>query len=253
MNKEKYWQRLDALLKSGASAIVPDPSNADPQGFAVNLAFVQSSLALMRSAYTDLHGRWKDAGRSAVSKHLWRWEPVLGYSEPNHKREVGLERQIAKCDELTWTNQVPTSSGLFGSGGRRSAIDLAHRFAPDAFELIELKLKSDTPEFAAREIIVHGLLFLLARNELGHLPEFADKPLLTARTLHLQVLAPFAYYERDVRWLEALLNRGIAALCQEIQPDVTMSFAFTSFPKWFSWPKNEAQLGEAVAGRHPRW
>lgn len=244
---------MDALLESGARAIVPEPLTADPQGLAGDPAFLESSLALMRRAYTDLHLRWKEAARSSVSKHLWRWKPIPGYKPPNHPREVGLERQIAKCGGHAWTNQVPTSSGLFGSGGRRSAIDLVHRTAPDTFELIELKLRSNTPEFAAREIIVHGLLFLLARSELRGLPEFANNTLLEAKTLRLQVLAPHAFYQRDARWLEVLLDKGIAGLCQQMHPQVTMSFAFTAFPDWFVWPEHEARLAEAVGERHSRW
>lgn len=255
MSKENYWQTMHALLANGASAIVPEPFTADPRALAENPAVVQSSLALMRNAYTALLLRWKEAGGIVRSNENWRWKPVLEYSDPNHEREVGLEREIAKRDAtgLMWTNQVPTSSGVFGSGGRRSAIDLVHRFSPDSLKLIELKVSADTPEFAAREIIVHGLLFLLARSELRSLQNFADKELLAATTVRLEVLAPFHYYENDDRWLETVFDKGIAELCQQLQPDVGMSFAFTTFPKWFLWPEHEMRLDEAVVGRHRRW
>src|SRR2546430_6839713 len=54
-----------------------------------------------------------------------------------------------------------------------------------------------TPEFAAREVIVHGLLFLLWRIEFHQLPAFANKELLAATMVQLQVLAPFHYYQTD--------------------------------------------------------
>jgi hypothetical protein len=253
MIKEKYWQKMDAFLEHGANTIVPVPFTAAPQDLAQNPSFVQASFELMQRAYKDLHERWKGADRNAVSNELWRWKPKLVYKERNHEREVGLERQIAAHSQFAWTNQVPTSSGLFGPGGRRSAVDLVHRLSPDSFELIELKLRSDTPEYAAREIIIHGLLFLLARKELGALPQFTTNTLLTAKTLRLQVLAPFAFYQRDARWLEVLLDKGIGELCRQMQIGVAMSFAFATFPKWFAWPEDQMRLGEAVAGRHSPW
>lgn len=58
--------------------------------------------------------------------------------------------------------------------GRR-AIDLVHRIAPGHFEFIELKTGSNTPLYAAFEILGYGLSWCLARQHPAQHREFNRK------------------------------------------------------------------------------
>ena len=101
------------------------------------------------------------------------------------------------------------------------AIDLVRRRGKRHFELIELKIASDTALYAAIEIIGYGCLWLIARN---------DKPsrvsaLLDADQIDLRVLAPPAYYTGfALKGVEAALDEGVRRLGQ--RNGAVLSFAF---------------------------
>ena len=143
---------------------------------------------------------------------------------------VGAALAIGRED---WSNQVPVASGLVGPNAeRRRAIDLVHRVGPRRFEFIELKIASDTPLYAAIEIIAYTCIWLQARAEGGR----PATPLLDADHIDVIVLAPEAYYRPFA--LEALqrqLDDELRALGD--QHGVALSFAFQTLP---------AQLSEAV-------
>lgn len=161
------------------------------------------------------------------SKQNWRWQslqPQIG--QHNRSAEVVIERAIAAaCDRLghtKWANQVPVASGLIpASPDRRRAIDLVHRLGDRHFELIELKIASDTPLYAAIEIIAYGCLWVIARG---------DKPLrpsalLEADQIDLRVLAPATYYSSyELADLATQLNMGLRAMGE--REGVELSFAF---------------------------
>jgi hypothetical protein len=185
---------------------------------------------LVEAIHRLIESNYARAGASANkdrSRENWRW-PVLQpqISIRNRSPEVVLERAIAAaCDRLgriDWANQVPVASGLVASArdGRR-AIDLVRRRGEWHFELIELKIASDTPLYAAIEIICHGCLWLIARD---------DKPsrasaLLDANHIDLRVLAPSKYYAPfALKDIEAALDVGVRTLGQ--RNGTTLTFAF---------------------------
>ena len=171
------------------------------------------------------HG--KASANKDRSRENWRWQALQPQmSRHNRSPEVVLERAIAAaCDRLgriDWANQVPVASGLIASAhdGRR-AIDLVRRRGERHFELIELKIASDTPLYGAVEIIGYGCLWLIARN---------DKPsrasaLLDADHMGLRVLAPPAYYSGfALKEVEIALDEGVRRLGQ--RTGAVLSFAF---------------------------
>ena len=161
------------------------------------------------------------------SQENWRWQRLQPQiAAHNTSPEVVLERAVAaacgRAGRPDWANQVPVASGLIvGAADGRRAIDLAHQCAERHFEFIELKIASDTPLYAAIEVIGYGCIWLLARAY----PPCLKSAILEADRIDLRVLAPVDYYRRyDLTELEAALDRGCRALGQA--QDVTMTFAF---------------------------
>jgi hypothetical protein len=161
----------------------------------------------------------------------WRWRiPQLAISALNASPEVVLERALmAICERrgrADWSNQVPIASGVAGSSAeRRCAIDLVHQRGPGHFELIELKVASDTPLYAAIEIISYTCIWLLSRIDRAQ----GAGPLLSADRIDARVLAPTSYYPRyDLRALEVQLDHELRALGAAYGVD--LSFGFESFP-----------------------
>ena len=257
-SKSNGWAWMHRLLEA-EFAILAGNRHTEDSSVPGN-ATLGAVTDLLRSSYSLLIARWREGERSPSDKN-WRWKQHKKYT--SHKEsEIGLEREICKLDEegREWTNQVPTCSGLFNEWGRRSNVDLAGLNGPH-LELIELKIarpRADRPEFAAREIIIHGLLYLLTCRHRHELPQFDDRKLLDASRVQLSVLAPFKYYKyKDskingsaLRWMESLLDRGISALCRELVPELKMRFRFQTFPEWFDWPRDEQRLAEALRDRH---
>lgn len=170
-------------------------------------------------------------GLAAASRENWRWcKPQPQIAAHNSSPEVRLERAIAaacvRAGRRDWANQVPVASGVMGShADRRRAIDLVHKVADRHFELIELKIASDTPLYAAIEIIGYGCAWLLAREERG-----ADSsPLLGADRIDLIVLAPRGYYTPySLGRLQARLDAELSALGN--QNGVRLTFRFQCLP-----------------------
>jgi hypothetical protein len=117
----------------------------------------------------------------------------------NASAEVTFERALinalVKAGRNDWSNQVPLISGIVGPHAfKKRAVDLVHRQSDSSFEFVELKIKSDTPVFAAIEIL-YGLLWLLSRRDREILGYDAG-PMLDARELGLSVIAPRDYSAR---------------------------------------------------------
>jgi hypothetical protein len=126
-------------------------------------------VRLIHRTIAHNHDRGNAAANRDRSRENWRWQRLRTQIAPhNGGAEVKLERAIAAACEATrccdWANRIPAASGLIaGAGDGRRAIDLVHRRGDRHFELIELKIASDTPLYAAVEIIGYGCLWLLAR------------------------------------------------------------------------------------------
>ena len=159
-------------------------------------------------------------------------------NEKNREKniEVKLEREIITTSG-GWFNQVPTASGLVnGHADKRASIDLVHRCEDDgSYEFIELKVTSNTPLYAAMEILQYGVLYIFARMNQQMYSAAADKTLLKAATIRLKVLAPCGYYEGcKLDWLENGINEGLNCFIKANHCGFSMNFKFEAFPSYFS-------------------
>jgi hypothetical protein len=195
------------------------------------------TVAALFAAVAANWDRCEGAGVRARSSENWRWrKPQLALGPGNPSREVGLERTLIQACERAgrddWSNQVPVASGLAGSEReRRRAIDLVHQVGPSHFELIELKVASDTPLYAAVEIIGYVCIWLLSRAA----GVTSSSSLLCADHIGARVLAPAAYYARyRLAALQRALNEEIATLGKA--QGVTLDFRFEAFPDAFAIP-----------------
>ena len=117
--------------------------------------------------------------------------------DASRRLEKQLQKQIAICLENDgWGNDVPTASGLVDSHSRQMNVDLAHRLT-DGFELIELKLESNTPYDAALQMLRYGAIYMLYRLEPELKSRFESHEMMRAERIVLEVLAPLRYYSRE--------------------------------------------------------
>ena len=187
----------------------------------------QNLVDLIFRTVADNYKRGNAASNRNRSQEKWRCQYLQWQiAAQNKSPEILLERAIAAACKRTrnkyWANQVPVASGLIpGASDGRRAIDLVRLCGERHFELIELKIASDTPLYAAVEIIGYGCIWLLARAS----PPNVKSAILDADHVDLRVLAPADYYARyDIADLEAALDRGCRAL--GTAQGVTMTFAF---------------------------
>ena len=216
------------------------------------------SAPLIPSMMRKISDNYAQSGASANkdrSRQNWRWcslQPQI--SAANVSPEAVLERAVASACERQgqkdWANQVPVASGLVaGAADGRRAIDLVHRHRDGHFEFIELKIASDTPLYAAVEVIGYASLWLIARAD----PPAHPSELLTADVLDLRVLAPEKYYDGfDLQWLEARLNEEVSSLGWT--HGVRLSFAFDVLPAILCVSPTslgDGDLMQALASRAP--
>jgi hypothetical protein len=229
---------------------------------------VLDSLALLEELYQIIENNWQRSRPfycKPPSKENWRVMRRPQFAQYNISPEVTLERHIVQATEH-WVNQVPTSSGLTGPRYDKARnIDLAHNLGPGEWEFIELKVNSDTPLYAAMEILQYGLLFLFSRRhqeELGC--KKASKIMLQASQIHLKVLAPSQYYlpyqppqQYQLQWLEESLNEGLQQFVDgSHQAPLQMDFQFEAFSPDFIWPPANGgtdpdDLRTALRDRYP--
>jgi hypothetical protein len=226
------------------------------------------SLALLEELYRIIEDNWQRSRnhyRKPPSQENWRVMRCPEIAEQNTSPEVTLERSIIKATEEHWVNQVPTSSGLTGPRyDKVRNIDLVHNLAHGVWELIELKVNSDTPLYAAMEILQYGLLFLFSRRHQQELQYDTSKELLQATQIHLKVLAPSRYYISNragapyqLQWLEESLNEGLQQFVDgSQQAPLQMDFQFEAFSPDFIWPtanggSDPDDLRTALRDRHP--
>ena len=217
---------------------------------------IPDGLDLASLVYAVVSRNWewgKAADNCDRSKQNWRWslQPQIGAA--NKSPEVVLERAIAAACASTgrtdWANQVPVASGMIArASDRRRAIDLVERTGARTYQLIELKIASDTPLFAAVELLGYASIWLLSRKA----PPLHDPELLRAEKLDLRVLAPSAFYNRyDLHRLEEVLKAGARSLGE--REGVPLTFGFDVLPTCFespALPEGSALLG-ALEGRRP--
>ena len=194
---------------------------------------------------------YKNSKRDEPSEQNWRWEKKPGMSEDNKSKETILEKNIIRSTDDYWVNQIPVASGLISSESyRRTCIDIGHKIREGEYELIELKVSSDTPFSAAMQIIKYGLLYIFTRNK--NLSQ--DKELMKAHKIHLQVLAPYDFYNgHDLGWIQDPISKELENLIQKQGiKNLQMDFNFKSFPKSFTLSKDgkytQEKIEEALKG-----
>lgn len=193
------------------------------------------------------------------SRENWRLEKQSEIDSVNTSPEVTLERRLVNAFDNSLVNQVPTSSGLVGSRQDKVRnIDLIMRNNSHEYEFIELKIESNTPLYAAMEILLYGLLYIFTRERMSEFHyDNNDKVLLAANSIHLVVLAPFSYYPYDIQWIENKINDGLKQFIEsEVRINLKMDFTFQAFPKEFQWPLvnkeiNDEELIQAMNDRFP--
>ena len=193
------------------------------------------------------------AGLGSASQQNWRWcKPQTHINkEKNRSAEVVLERALANAFHAAhredWANQVPVASGVVRSSAeRRRAIDLVHQRDEGHYEFIELKIASDTPLFAAFEIISYVGVWLLSRSD------ECGKSLLEARRIDARVLAPAAYYAPfSLKQIEQILDQELHEYGARY--GTALSFGFEVLPDGFEpLPRYEnADVIQLIDGRRP--
>lgn len=193
---------------------------------------------LFQEIYNQIRTNWsrRESDRwPTPSNWVLRVAPEFTPDE-NHRFEKQLQKQIAICLENEgWGNDIPTASGLVNSRARQMNVDLGHRITGGLFELVELKLGSDTPYDAALQILRYGAIYMLYRLE----PELATRfrnEMTRAKGIVLEVLAPRGYYslsDVDLPALEKQLNDEVASFANRSATPVSLSFRFRAFPSDF--------------------
>lgn len=197
---------------------------AKPYGFDV--------AELCGAILLQIDRNWRNSQGDTVrvpSRENWRLEKQPYIADNNGSYEKVLEKEIVGELGEEWVNQVPTASGLINSTANKHCnIDLVHVITPTEYELIELKCLSDTPIYAAFELLKYAMAYIFSRRFAAVLGYTIDeKPLLFAKKIHLIVLAPYGFYNNyEVRWLETELNRGFATGSFGDMPAVDFRFEY---------------------------
>lgn len=220
-------------------------------------AAIKGTQDFLEACYAQIHNNWLtaiEAGYSQPSRKNWRWKRHLKVSPANTSPELLLERAIVNACGDNWSNQMPTASGLVGPAtDKRAAVDLVYRQDLATYSLVELKVDSDNPLFAAIEILLYGLLFVWSKNnqeELGY--DARLQPLLAANTVTLGVLAPTSYYrDFDLTTLAVALHSGLVDFGQ--QHGLNLSFEFCELGADFALGPTPDVTRLAIINRNRIW
>jgi hypothetical protein len=180
-------------------------------------------------------------------------EQLTRPSSENTSAEVKLERAIVQKWPANWTYQMPIASGLFdGYSDKRRAVDLVFDHRDGHYDLVELKIKSDTPLYAAMEILGYGLVYLASRTDRAANLKYAtaDLSVLIASRITLCVLAPEGYYAgSDLMWLQVAIRNGLERFTT---PELSMDFRFEKFDSQWCRELPPKYLPE-ILDRNPVW
>jgi hypothetical protein len=218
---------------------------------------IHGTEKFLTDAYNRIDKNWRDAvkaGESSYSQENWRWKRHLETSAENNSAEVTLERAIVSALGEDWSNQMPTASGLVGPhADKRSCVDLVWRKDPDSYTFFELKVESNTPLYAAIEILLYGLLFVWSRNNQADLKYDTEiQPVLRASKIELCSLAPRKFYsEYNLRNLSDSLNQGLSTF--QYRKDLELSFNFVQFDSTINSESEPEKIVAAIDNRRVIW
>ena len=225
---------------------------------------------LAEALVTQVTRNWtagQERGGASPSSQNWRFSRAGKMAPHNPSPEVTFERVLVEVANERWANQVPTCSGVFGpDADHRRSIDIVERTGSRSFDFIELKIRSDTPIFAALEVLDYGVLYAFSRiyaRSLNYNPGCSE--IIDAHEIGLRVLAPTQFYEYkshagaratfDLGWLETMMRDATRQLASMIGGETVMDFRLDVFPERFSWPQHEHTGGDyalaMMAGRRP--
>ena len=218
---------------------------------------IVGTSSFLEASYACIQSNWLaaiDAGYSNPSRANWRWKRHADLSAENRSPEIILERSIVRACGDGWSNQMPTASGLVGpSSDKRAAVDLVYREDPGRYSLIELKVDSDNPLFAAIEILLYGLLFVWSRDnqeKLGY--DLEVQPVLSSRSVTLSVLAPIGYYrDYELTSLNTALNDGLVEL--GVKKGVNLGFEYCQLGSDYAADSTAECIRSAIEDRRRIW
>jgi hypothetical protein len=190
------------------------------------------TLDLIAKIYDQIGKNWDASKYHKGSEENWRFEKNTRIESKSP--EVRLERAIVNIpeeiwpDAKCWVNQVPVASGLVDPRADRSRnIDLVHKCDDKVYEFIELKIGSNTPLYAAMEILKYGVLYIFCRQDDRVKCVDRKGKLMQAKKIHLKVLAPAKYYEKyDLSWLEKDIKNGLGKFLAQRKFAFEMDFMF---------------------------
>ena len=164
--------------------------------------FLEHALDWLGKHLTSSRSPWR-------SKELWRLDGPRKVPEGGEKR---LAYHLCNLASDLY-REIPAASGVVDWDGQRNKLanlDLVREIAPAAeYELIELKIASDTPEYAAATLVRYALLYVLARSQAPAELRKA-RPILQATKVVLRVWAPAEYYDGfDGRCLQTAISDGL--------------------------------------------
>ena len=142
------------------------------------------------------------------STELWKLRRRTNMDPGERYLETLLERSIAIMADREhmsgWFNQCPVASGIVSShSNRRTAVDLVRWSGSEKrARLVELKWRSDTPQSAIWQVLKYGVAYLFCRVHKDNLP-LDGRPLMDARDVALEVVAPFQFFQGN----HMVLNR----------------------------------------------
>ena len=209
-------------------------------------------LALVSDLYDCIEAN--HSGRQP-SRENWRSNRVTTLADHNKSPEVLLERAVAMLGEAGtlpgWLNQVPVASGLVDDRNKRTALDLVE-LKDETARFVELKWESDTPAFAAFEVLRYGLAYLFCRINAAEF-DYTDRRLMQVRRVDLQVVAPTAFFEKhDLGWLERGLDLAVGGLSsQKTSGQLAMGFEFLAIPPDFEFPFRDGAEVRAACEAEP--
>lgn len=226
------------------------PRNAQPQ-----LTTRKQAMDLLEAVYEKMRQNRK--GGDLRSQENWRNVPQIEISDINTSAEKLLEKAVgllAKHGHMPgFANQVPTASGLSGSSAfKHSNVDLIHwDETRERLRIIELKWarkKPSTREFeqAIFEIIRYALSYIYFRTT------HYEKPILRARIVSLEIIAPQCFFEIYSLHKTAIraLDEAIAEFAERVLPNTpTISLTAYRFAEEFQLPFTTGARVKALCNR----